>query len=145
MTSEVLLTASLSQDLQRRTKILLVDDKQENLTALEAVLEGLGQELIKAQSGKEALRHILNHDFACILLDVMMPEMNGLEAAAMIRERESSRNTPIIFLTALKSEEELFRGYFIGAVDYLFKPIVPEVLRSKVAVFVELAKNRELL
>ena len=146
MTSEMLLPhLSPRGESQRRTKILLVDDKPENLTALEAVLEGLGQDMIKAQSGKEALRHLLDHEFACILLDVMMPEMSGLETAAMIRERESSRNTPIIFLTALKSEEELFRGYFIGAVDYLFKPIVPDVLRSKVGVFVELAKHKQLL
>src|SRR5688500_3009964 len=104
MTSEVsFLSTSGQQAPERRTKILLVDDKLENLTALEAVLEGLGQELIKAQSGMEALRQLLHHDFACILLDVMMPDMSGLETAAMIRERESSRNTPIIFLTALKS------------------------------------------
>lgn len=122
-------------------KILIVDDKPENLTALEAVLDGLGQELVRAESGTEALRHLLHEDFACILLDVMMPDMDGFETASMIRERERSRETPIIFLTALKSEEELFRGYFVGAVDYLFKPIVPEVLRSKVSVFVELAKR----
>jgi signal transduction histidine kinase len=126
-------------------KILLVDDKQENLVALEAVLDGLGQELIKAQSGKAALRACLEHDFAAILLDVKMPDMDGFETAAMIREREQSKDTPIIFLTALKSEEHLFRGYYMGAVDYLYKPIVPEVLRSKVSVFVDLSRKNSIL
>jgi signal transduction histidine kinase len=130
---------------QDQVKILLVDDKPENLVALEAVLENLGEELIKAHSGKEALRACLEHDFAVILLDVKMPDMDGFETAAMIRERERSRNTPIIFLTALKSEEHLFRGYYMGAVDYLYKPIVPEVLRSKVSVFVDLTKKNFLL
>ncbi len=105
----------------------------------------LGQELIKAQSGKEALRACLEHDFAAILLDVKMPDMDGFETAAMIREREQSKDTPIIFLTALKSEEHLFRGYYMGAVDYLYKPIVPEVLRSKVAVFVDLCRKNAIL
>jgi signal transduction histidine kinase len=130
---------------QEAVKILLVDDKPENLVALEAVLDGLGQELIKAQSGKEALRACLEHDFAAILLDVKMPDMDGFEAAAMIREREQSKDTPIIFLTALKSEEHLFRGYYMGAVDYLYKPIVPEVLRSKVSVFVDLCRKNKIL
>jgi signal transduction histidine kinase len=126
-------------------KILLVDDKRENLTALQAVLDSLGEELITASSGTEALRACLEHDFAVILLDVKMPGMDGFETAAMIRERDRSCDTPIIFLTALKSEEHLFRGYYMGAVDYLYKPIVPEVLRSKVAVFVELSKKNALL
>jgi signal transduction histidine kinase len=130
---------------QDQVKILLVDDKPENLVALEAVLDDLGEELVKAHSGKEALRACLEHDFAVILLDVKMPDMDGFETAALIRERESSRNTPIIFLTALKSEEHLFRGYYMGAVDYLYKPIVPEVLRSKVTVFVDLTKKNALL
>ncbi|HUS05625.1 MAG TPA: ATP-binding protein [Bryobacteraceae bacterium] len=128
-----------------RVKILMVDDQPENLVALEAVLEGLGQELVQARSGKEALRCLLENEFAAILLDVKMPDMDGFECAAMIRERERSKNTPIIFLTALKSEEHLFRGYYMGAVDYLFKPIVPEVLRSKVAVFVDLSLKNEIL
>lgn len=130
---------------QESVNILLVDDKPENLVALEAVLEGPGQELITAQSGKEALRACLEHDFAAILLDVKMPDMDGFETAAMIRERERSCDVPIIFLTALKSEEHLFRGYYMGAVDYLYKPIVPEVLRSKVAVFVDLCRKNRLL
>jgi signal transduction histidine kinase len=122
-------------------KLLLVDDKIENLVALEAVLGDLGDDLVKAHSGKEALRACLNNDFAVILLDVRMPDMDGFETAAMIRDRERSRDTPIIFLTALKSEEHLFRGYHMGAVDYLSKPIVPEVLRSKVTVFVDLCRK----
>src|SRR5438128_6183632 len=94
-----------------------------------------------AKSGKEALRHLLNDDFAAILLDVRMPEMDGFETAELIRSRPRSRQTPIIFLTGYKNEEHLFRGYDLGAVDFLFKPLVPEVLRSKVAVFVELGRS----
>jgi signal transduction histidine kinase len=130
---------------QDTVKILLVDDKTENLVAIGAVLEGLGQELVTAQSGQDALRACLENDFAAILLDVKMPDMDGFETAAMIRERPRSSDVPIIFLTALKSEEHLFRGYYMGAVDYLYKPIVPEVLRSKVAVFVELSRKNRLL
>ncbi len=127
-------------------KLLLVDDHPENLLALEAILEAPGQELILARSGSEALRHLLQHDFAAIILDVMMPEMDGFETAALIRQRERSRYTPIIFLTALgRSEEALFRGYDVGAVDYLVKPIVPAVLKSKVAVFVQLKRQSEML
>lgn len=126
-------------------KILLVDDKPENIVALEAVLEDLGEQLVKAYSGKEALRACLEHDFAVVLLDVRMPDMDGFETAALIRDRNVSRCTPIIFLTALKSEEHLFRGYHMGAVDYLSKPIIPEVLRSKVAVFVDLSRKNVLL
>lgn len=122
-------------------KILLVDDTPDNLVSLEAALYGLGEELVLARSGKEALRHLLNDDFAAILLDVRMPEMDGFETAELIRSRPRSRQTPIIFLTGYKNEEHLFRGYDLGAVDFLFKPIVPEVLRSKVAVFVELART----
>ena len=128
-----------------KVKLLLVDDNQENLIALEATLEGLGQELVTARSGIEALRHLLEEDFAAILLDVRMPDMDGFETATMIRSRKRSRNTPILFLTGYKNEEHLFRGYDLGAVDFLFKPIVPEILQSKVSVFVELSKNAKLL
>jgi signal transduction histidine kinase len=129
-----------------KVKILLVDDQPENRLSAEAILESLGQEIVHAQSGRDALRHLLAEDFACILLDVMMPDMDGFETASLIRQRERSRTTPIIFLTALgRSEEHLFRGYDVGAVDYLIKPIVPDVLRSKVAVFVELARKNALL
>src|SRR3989442_926952 len=127
-------------------KLLLVDDHAENLLALEALLEAPGQELVLARSGAEALRHLLDTDFGVIILDVMMPEMDGFETASLIRQRERSRHTPIIFLTALgRSEEALFKGYDIGAVDYLVKPILPSILKSKVAVFVQLKKQSELL
>src|SRR5438874_1829238 len=127
-------------------KLLLVDDHPENLLALEALLEAPGQELMLARSGAEALRHLLANDFAAIILDVMMPDMDGFETAALIRQRERSRHTPIIFLTALgRSEEALFKGYDIGAVDYLVKPILPAILKSKVAVFVQLKRQSELL
>src|SRR6266852_5460029 len=127
-------------------KLLLVDDHAENLLALEAILEAPGQELMLAHSGAEALRHLLHNDFAAIILDVMMPDMDGFETAALIRQRERSKNTPIIFLSALvRSEEALFRGYDIGAVDYLVKPIVASILKSKIAVFVRLKRQSELL
>jgi len=127
-------------------KILLVDDQPENLLSASAVLESLGQDVIMAESGREALRHLLDHDFAVILLDIMMPEMDGFETAALIRQRERSRLTPIIFLTALgRSEEHILRGYDLGAVDYMSKPFVPAILRSKVSVFVELHRKSTLL
>src|SRR5437667_6278998 len=127
-------------------KLLLVDDHAENLLALEAILEAPGRQLVLARSGAEALRHLLHGDFAAIILDVMMPEMDGFETASLIRQRERSRNTPILFLTALgRSEEALFRGYNVGAVDYLVKPIVPAILKSKIEVFVQLKRQSELL
>jgi PAS domain S-box-containing protein len=122
-----------------------VDDTPENLISLEAALDGLGQELVLANSGTEALRHLLEDDFAAILLDVKMPEMDGFQTAELIRSRKRSRDIPILFLTGYKSDEHLFRGYDLGAVDFLFKPIVPEILRSKVSVFVELSRNTALL
>src|SRR5258708_5608628 len=128
-----------------RVKILLVDDTPENLVSLEAALEGLGQDLVLANSGMEALRFLLVDDFAAILLDVKMPEMDRFQTAELIRSRKRSRHTPILFLTGYKSDEHLFRGYDLGAVDFLFKPIVPEVLRSKVGVFVEMSRNTALL
>ena len=130
---------------ERRIKILLVDDTPENLVSLEAALSSLGEELVLANSGKEALRYLLEDDFAAILLDVRMPEMDGFETAELIRSRPRSRQTPILFLTGYRNEEHLFRGYDLGAVDFLFKPIVPEVLRSKVAVFVELSRSNAKL
>jgi PAS domain S-box-containing protein len=129
----------------RRMKILLVDDTPENLVSIEAALSGLGEDLVLANSGKEALRHLLAEDFAAILLDVRMPEMDGFETAELIRGRPRSRQTPILFLTGYRDEEHLFRGYNLGAVDFLFKPIVPEVLRSKVAVFVDLSRSNARL
>jgi two-component system, sensor histidine kinase and response regulator len=129
-----------------RVNVLLVDDQPANLVALEAMLQGLGQNLIKAASGREALKWLLTHEFAVVLLDVKMPDMDGFETATLIRQRDKSRHTPIIFLTAAdKSQTQAVRGYAVGAVDYLVKPVVPEFVRSKVAVFVELAKKTELL
>jgi signal transduction histidine kinase len=129
-----------------QVNILLVDDQPANLIALEAMLQGLGQNLIKASSGREALKWLLTHDVAVVLLDVKMPDMDGFETATLIRERDKSRHTPIIFLTAAdQSQTQAVRGYAVGAVDYLVKPVVPEFVRSKVAVFVELAKKNELL
>ncbi|MDQ3555626.1 MAG: ATP-binding protein [Gemmatimonadota bacterium] len=127
-------------------KILLVDDRAENLLALEAILETLGHRLVRARSGEEALRAVLEHDFAVILLDVQMPGLNGFQTAEMIKGRERSRITPIIFLTALNRDEQyVHQGYSVGAVDYMTKPFEPDVLRSKVAVFVELYQQREQL
>src|SRR5919198_6577274 len=126
--------------------ILLVDDRPENLLALESILAPLGQNLIHANSGEDALRELLRHDVAVILLDVQMPELDGFETAALIKQRERTKYVPIIFVTAIsKDEEQVFRGYASGAVDYVFKPFNPEVLRSKVSVFIELhEKNAEL-
>jgi PAS domain S-box-containing protein len=124
--------------------ILLVDDRPENLLALEALLAGPGRTLVTAHSGGEALKRLLARDFALILLDVQMPGMDGFETAELIRHRERSRHTPIIFVTAYdRSEAAVARGYQVGAVDFLFKPIVPEILRGKVSVFVELFKKTE--
>lgn len=126
--------------------VLLVDDQPNNLLSLEAILSDLGPRLVMAGSGTEALRHVLEREFAVILLDVQMPIMNGYETAALIRQRPSSRHTPIIFLTASHQTDVLqSRGYDAGGVDYLFKPLDPEILRSKVAVFVELAKKTRLI
>lgn len=126
-----------------RVKLLLVDDDRDNLLALQAVLEPLNQELMLAESGTSALRLCLDHDFAAILLDVRMPEMDGFETAELIRSRKRSGRTPILFLTGYRSDEQLFRGYDLGAVDFLFKPIVPEILQSKVTVFVELCLTEQ--
>jgi PAS domain S-box-containing protein len=126
--------------------ILLVDDHRDNLLALEAILEPLGHRLVSVTSGSAALRELLGRDFACILLDVQMPELDGFELAELIKQRERSAHIPILFVTALSTEERhVFRGYSAGAVDYIFKPIDAEILRSKVGVFVELwEKNLQL-
>ena len=123
----------------RQNQYLMVDDHPQNLLALEAVLGDTGQNLVKAGSGREALKRLLKQDFALILLDVQMPGLDGYETAALVREREQSRHTPIIFLTAInQSDAQVFKGYSTGAVDYMFKPFEPEVLKAKVAVFVDL-------
>jgi signal transduction histidine kinase len=129
-----------------RAKILVVDDEPKSLYALQELLSPLGQELMIAHSGEEALKLALRNDFAVILLDVRMPGIDGFETARMIRGRERSRQTPVIFLTAQADEmNSMFRGYQVGAVDYLMKPVVPEVLKSKVSVFVELHMKSERL
>jgi PAS domain S-box-containing protein len=121
-----------------RARILVVDDDPRNLFSMEKVLEDIG-EVVCVGSGEEALKLMLQHDFAVVLLDVLMPGMDGYEAAGFIRARERSRSVPIIFLTALsKDDAHMLRGYAMGAVDYVFKPVDPSILRSKVAVFVEL-------
>ena len=126
--------------------ILLVDDRAENLLALEAILEPLGQNLLFAHSGEDALRKLLQHEVALILLDVQMPVLDGFGTAALIKQRERTKHIPIIFVTAIsKDEEHVFRGYSSGAVDYIFKPFSPEVMRSKVSVFIELHEKNEQL
>jgi signal transduction histidine kinase len=129
---------------RQRVKVLIVDDRPENLLALEAILDSPNLELIRANSGEEALRSLLQHDFAVILMDVQMPTMDGFETATLVRQRERSRHIPIIFLTAInRSETHIFKGYSLGAVDYIVKPIMPEILRSKISVFVELYEKNE--
>src|SRR6476469_10432599 len=129
-----------------RVNILLVDDRAENLLALAAILEPLGERTVRAHSGDEALKCLLTEDFAVILLDVQMPWLNGFETAELIKSRERTRYIPIIFLTAIsKDEAYVFEGYSVGAVDYLAKPFQPDILRSKVNVFVDLyLKQRQL-
>jgi two-component system sensor histidine kinase/response regulator len=127
---------------ESKVNILLVDDAPANLLALEALLDDLGQNLVRANSGEEALRQLLRQDFAVILLDVKMEGMDGFETAELIRKREKSRYTPIIFLTA-HQEFPMRKGYELGAVDYLIKPLVPEILRAKVRGFVELSHKTE--
>lgn len=129
-------------------KILLVDDRDDNLFSLETILEADGYQFVKANSGRQALKILLNEfDFALILMDVKMPNLNGFETAALIYEREKLKHIPIIFITANNyGEENIFKGYRSGAVDYIFKPINPELLRAKVAVFIDLyKKNHQLL
>ena len=129
---------------KRRANILVVDDTPGKLAALGAILEPLQQTVVTATSGREALRILLRQDFALILLDVRMADMDGFETAALIRQRRASEHTPIIFLTAFEQAElDMARGYSLGAVDFIFSPIVPEVLRAKAAVFVDLHHKTE--
>jgi signal transduction histidine kinase/DNA-binding response OmpR family regulator len=129
-----------------QANVLLVDDRPENLLAMESILADLGQNLIRAGSGKEALRYLLVEDFALILLDVQMPDLNGFDLAEMIRERECTQHTPIIFVSATSRDEQyVFKGYSLGAVDYLTKPFEPEILKSKVRFFTKLyQQNQEI-
>ena len=132
----------MASDLE--ANILLVNDRREQLTAVGALLERLNQNVVTASSGEEALRHLLELDFAVILLDIHMPGMDGFETASLIRQRKSSEHTPIIFLTAYgQTDANVARGYSLGAVDYIQTPVVPEILRAKVSVFVELHKKNQ--
>ncbi|WP_025273308.1 response regulator [Haloglycomyces albus] len=127
-------------------RVLLVDDRNENLVALEAILQGLPVECVVARSGEEALRQLLRGEFAAILLDAQMPGMDGFETARHIKQRERTRHTPIIFLTAADRDSHLeMRGYSVGAVDYITKPFDPWMLRTKVKVFIDLWKRGEEL
>jgi len=129
-------------------KILVVDDRADNLISIEAILEKDNYNIVKANSGKAALKVLLtDHDFSLILMDVQMPELNGYETATIIYERDKLKNIPIVFITANNYDEDfMFKGYRMGGVDYIYKPINPELLRAKVAVFVELySKNQQLM
>ncbi len=131
-----------------KKKILLVDDREDNLLSMETILEPDGYELVKANSGRQALKILLaEFDFAMILMDVKMPNLNGFETAALIYEREKLRHIPIIFITAnTYGEESIFKGYRMGAIDYIYKPINPQLLRTKVSVFIDLyTKNHQLV
>src|SRR5215210_8711734 len=130
------------QDETEKINILMVDDNPTNLLALDTILQGPDRNLVGATSGDEALRYLLTTEVAVILLDVYMPGIDGLETAALIRGREKSRDIPIIFLTAdSMGNRHIAKGYSLGAVDYILKPVEPDILRSKVAVFVELFKK----
>ncbi|PYV00601.1 MAG: hypothetical protein DMG10_20540 [Acidobacteria bacterium] len=129
-----------------KVNILLVDDQPGKLLAHESVLAELGQNIVKAANGREALQCLLRQDFAVILLDVNMPDMDGFETAELIRWRPRFEKTPIIFLTAYNTTDlDRLKGYSLGAVDYLFLPVIPEVLKAKVTVFVELARQKRLI
>src|SRR5258708_3211398 len=131
---------------RRKANILIVDDRDDKCLAMEAIVACLGENIMKVASGREALRGLLNHGFAVSLLDVNMPGMDGLETAYLIRQRKRSEHTPIIFRTGISdTETHVSRGYSLGAVDYILTPVLPEVLRTKVAVFVELFKKNEQL
>src|SRR5579862_2641714 len=129
-----------------KVNILLVDDQPGKLLSYQTILEELDQNLVCARSGREALQYLLKEDCALILLDVVMPEMDGFETAAMIRQRPRLERTPILFLTAHSTSDlDRLKGYELGAVDYVFAPVVPDILRAKVSVFVELYRNRREL
>ncbi len=130
----------------KSTNILIVDDRPENLLVLESLLEDMDCNIIKANSGNEALGLMLDYEFALVLLDVQMPEMDGFETAELMRGSEKTRYVPIVFVTALSKEKiSMFKGYEVGAVDFLYKPIEPIILRSKVRVFIELYNQKKLL
>ena len=134
--------------IKEEVKILVVDDREDNLLSIETILEKDGYKIVKASSGRGALKVLLHeHDFTLILMDVQMPDMNGFETASLIYQRQKLRHIPVIFITAHDYQEEnVFKGYETGGVDYIYKPINPELLRYKVSVFAELyRKNHQLL
>lgn len=127
-------------------KVLLVDDQPANLVSLEAILEAEDRELIKANSGPEGLKVLLKKDISLVLLDVQMPGMDGFEMAELMRQRKDTQSIPIIFVTAISKEKQyVFKGYQVGAVDYLFKPLDPVILQSKVNFFLQLDRQRREL
>lgn len=136
---------SVRETVMQQPKVLIVDDSPDKVLALEVVLEELQVQVVRAYSGREALRQVLNNEFAVILLDVNMPDMDGFETASMIRTRRSSSQTPIIFITSFGDEMHAARGYSLGAVDYILAPVLPDVLRTKVLVFVELFRKSQQL
>ncbi|MEW6088017.1 MAG: diguanylate cyclase [bacterium] len=136
----------MAKDIEKKVSILVVDDRPENLTALEATLDQPDLKIVKALSGTEALAKLLEEDFALILLDVQMPDMDGFETAKLMRGIDKTKHIPIIFVTAInKDQKYVFRGYESGAVDYIFKPLDPDILKSKVNVFVELYRQKNRL
>jgi two-component system, sensor histidine kinase and response regulator len=144
--SRVMAPESVSSSASSVADILLVDDDATKRFALKSILNPLGQTIVEAASGPDALRQLLKQDFAVILLDVRMPGMDGFEAAQLIRQRPRSELTPIIFVTALdRAETDMGRGYDLGAVDFVFAPVVPTIMRAKVTVFVELYKAQQEL
>src|SRR3954464_16044646 len=136
--------SSAHDPAEQKVSILIVDDRHDKMLAYQAILSDLEENLVCAKSGKEALRCLLKQDFAVILLDVNMPGMDGFETASLIRQRPRSETTPIIFISAVNdTETHVSRGYSLGAVDYILTPVVPEILRAKIAVFVDLFKKTE--
>jgi len=125
---------------QDRASILVVDDRKSKLIAMEALFADFGENVVCVSSGKDALRQLLDREFAVILLDVNMPDMDGFETAALVRQHPRLQHIPIIFMTAGSDDTHALQGYSLGAVDYIQTPVVPEVLRTKVKVFVELYK-----
>src|SRR5258706_5613413 len=140
-------TATNKQVLKSDIKILVIDDREDNLFSIEAILEKDNYTIVKANSGRSALKILLaEHDFSLILMDVQMPELNGFETATIIYERDKLKNIPIIFITAYSNDEDhIFRGYKLGGVDYIYKPIDPDLLRAKVSVFAELYSKTQQL
>jgi len=135
---------STKEPAEEKVSILIVDDRPDKMLAYETILSDLKENIVCARSGKEALRCLLKQDFAVILLDVNMPVMDGFETAALIRQRPRSQTTPIIFISAVNdTETHVSRGYSLGAVDYILTPVVPEILRAKMGVFVDLFKKTE--